>query len=93
MLFHVAARYGGSKNFKMPSVEDSHQSGNSGARRSWVNRDKNRNAPDQRPVALSRGDIVNMNRLIARKMRDDLEAALEIADDNSARNADAAALK
>jgi hypothetical protein len=77
----------------MPSVEDSHQSGNSGARRSWVNRDKNRNAADQRPVALSRSDIVNMNRLIARKMRDDLEAALEIADDNSARNADAAALK
>jgi hypothetical protein len=34
-----------------------------------------------------------MNRLIARKMRDDLEAALEIADDNSMRNADAAALK
>ncbi len=93
MLFHVAARYGGSKNFKMPSVEDSHQSGNSGTRRSWANRDKNRSVPDQRPVALSRSDLVNMNRLIARKMRDDIEAALEIADDNSMRDADAAALK
>jgi hypothetical protein len=92
-MFHAAARYGGSKNFKMPSVKDSHESGHAGTRRSWVSRDKNRSVPDQRPAALSRGDLVNMNRLIARKMRDDLEAALEIADDNSMRNADAAALK
>ncbi len=78
----------------MPSVEDSQQAENSGARRGGrANRDKSRSMPNQKPVVLSRSDLVNMNRLIARKMRDDLESALEIADDNSQRQADAAALK
>ncbi len=88
---HVLRRYGGSRSFKMPSAGDSDAESKHHTRQRGGNQEKHRASPFGRPVALNRSELESMNRLIAKKMRGDLELALEIADENSLRNVDAAA--
>jgi hypothetical protein len=89
------ARYGGSKNFKIPDAEDAEASAKTGgcARRLEQGSATRSKAPDSRPVALNRNEQAKMNQIIAKKMRSDIELALEIADVNSMRNVDAAVLR
>ena len=86
-------RYGGSRNFKMPTANDFDASGKRGAQHRGSGLDKHRASPLGKPLALNRDELANMNRLIARKMRGDLEAALEIVDESSLRTMDAAAAR
>jgi len=87
--------FGGTKNFKMPSSDDS------GAADAAGSRSRHRGHQSRivgasslgRPAVLNRTELADMNRLIAKKMRGDLESALEIADENSLRNLDQAASK
>ena len=87
--------YGGTKNFKMSSSEDSEAADAAGSRsRHLLHQTRDGRASSLgRPAVLNRAELANMNRLIAKKMRGDLESALEIADENSLRNMDQAASK
>jgi hypothetical protein len=75
----------------MPSAEDSDAAARTGRRALGHGRGDEAAAAARRPVVLNRSELANMNRLIANKMRGDIEAALEITDENSVRNLDAAA--
>ena len=75
----------------MPSAGESDADSKHPTRQRGGNQEKNRASPFGRPVVLNRNELENMNRLIAKKMRGDMELALEIADENSLRNMDAAA--
>lgn len=85
--------YGGSRGFKMPAADKDGGNGKHRSRDRGDRNDRGRASPFGRPVALNRNELVNMNRLIAQKMRGDLEAALEIADESTLRNMDAAAAR
>jgi hypothetical protein len=77
----------------MPSAEDSDASAHTGRRARGHGRDDDRASAARRPIVLNRSELANMNRLIANKMRGDIESALEISDENSLRNLDAAAAR
>ena len=88
------SRYGGSANFKMPSADDADGASSATGTLSRAKHGRNgRASPSGHPPVLNRSELINMNRLIAHKMRDDIEAALEISDDNNMRNLDAAAAR
>ena len=75
----------------MPSAAESEASGRTVSRTRGPANVNSRDSRLGRPVVLNRAELANMNRLIANKMRGDIEAALEISDENSMRNLDAAA--
>jgi hypothetical protein len=77
----------------MPAADKDGGNGKHRSRDRGDRNDRGRASPFGRPVALNRNELVNMNRLIAQKMRGDLEAALEIADESTLRNMDAAAAR
>ncbi len=75
----------------MPSAAESESSARTVGRTRGPANANNRDPRLGRPVVLNRAELANMNRLIAHKMRGDIEAALEISDENSMRNHDVAA--
>jgi hypothetical protein len=78
----------------MPSADDADGTSSATGTRSRAKHGHNgRASPSAHPPVLNRSELINMNRLIAHKMRDDIEAALEISDDNNMRNLDAAAAR
>ncbi len=94
LFSECCSRYGGSANFKMPSADDADGASSATGTRSRAKHGHNsRASPLGHPLVLNRSELADMNRLIAHKMRGDIEAALEISDDNSMRNLDAAAAR